>query len=265
MKTKSPLPWFGSDAAVAPRLAALLDHCSHVTIPFCGGLSILPNLKARAIVANDAHSSAINFYRKMCDPDDRYRLIEMCENTLSHPAELRYAEKIVNDPWHDSLLHAWAFWAICWIGRKGKGGTKHQGGMPSVRRTGRGGTNASRIAAAASDLREWAQEFKRCEWEQVDFRQVLEKVSEQKGCGIYCDPPWFKAGRNYLHKFGTQDHEDLKMLLERFKQTTIVVRYDNCDQARELYADWTVIEAGSRSQSNGGVEEVWFVKNLLGK
>ena len=53
MKTKSALSYFGSDSEVAASLAALLDGCKHVTIPFVGGASIIPHLQARAIVAND--------------------------------------------------------------------------------------------------------------------------------------------------------------------------------------------------------------------
>lgn len=40
MRTRSALSWAGSDSEVAGRLAAKLDDCRHVTIPFCGGLSI---------------------------------------------------------------------------------------------------------------------------------------------------------------------------------------------------------------------------------
>lgn len=47
-KTESALSWYGSDSEVAPELAKMLDHCNHVTIPMCGGLSILKHLKARA-------------------------------------------------------------------------------------------------------------------------------------------------------------------------------------------------------------------------
>lgn len=63
MKTKSALSYFGSDSEGAPQLASMLDDCKHVTIPFCGGMSILPHLKARAIVANDLHRDVIHFYK----------------------------------------------------------------------------------------------------------------------------------------------------------------------------------------------------------
>lgn len=262
MKTKSALSYFGSDSEVAEELASMLDHCKHVTIPFCGGMSILPNLKARAIIANDAHSQVINFYRfasgRFGEVAQR-ELIEKCQATLSHPAEISLAQDYCEQfALKDSLNQAWAFWALCWIGRKGKGGTKSQGGMPSVRRTANGGTNASRIRAAADDLTEWAKQFERCEWESVDFRELLPKVADDTQCGIYCDPPWIDAGKLYLHTFTLDDHAILAELLGRFDETTVVIRYGDHPLIRELYQGWNIIEASSRDQCNAVKGEVWI-------
>lgn len=263
LKTKSALSYFGSDSEVAAELAALLNHCRHVTIPFCGGLSILPHLTARAVVANDAHNQVINFYRfasgRFGSAAQR-ELIEKCQATLSHPEEITLAQVYCDqEALRDSLNQAWAFWALCWIGRKGKGGTKHQSGMPSVRRTANGGTNASRIRAAADDLREWSRQFERCEWESVCFRELLPKVADAAGIAVYADPPWVDVGRNYLHPFGEQDHRDLATALSRFRLTTVVVRYGDDPLIRELYDDWRVIEASSRDQCNAVKGEIWLV------
>lgn len=267
MKTKSALSYYGSDSEVAPKLASLLSHCKHVTIPFVGGASIIPHLNARAIVANDLHDLAIKFYRVLSAGDeDTDRLIRRCQSTLSHPAEMREAEHWIhihrNTPMVPSRVDlAWSFWAVCWLGRKGKGGTRHQGGLPSIRRTASGGTNASRVAAAADDLHEWAECFRRCEWECRDFRLVVEQVKDIPHCGIYCDPPWFGAGRNYLHGFTNDDHRDLAMQLQRFREATVVVRYGDDPTVRELYAGWQIIEAESRTQSNAVKGEVWITNH----
>lgn len=258
LKTKSALSYFGSDSEVASELALMLNDCKHVTIPFVGGASILPYLKARAIVANDLHELAINFYRIMSS-DHRKVLIEMCKKTLSHPAEIRLAQDLICDGLgSDKLTQAWAFWAVCWIGRKGKGGTKNQGGMPSVRRTANGGTNASRIRAAANDLDEWATQFERCEWESVDFRELLPKVADREDCGVYADPPWVDVGRKYLYNFSDEDHRDLAVALQRFQATTVVVRYGDSEMVRELYNGWRIIEASSRDQYNAIKGEIWI-------
>lgn len=266
MKTKSCLAYFGSDSEVAAELASLLDHCRHVTIPFVGGASIIPHLKARAIVANDLNNLAINFYRVVSGRkgnDVRDQLTERCQHTLSHPDELALANKMLANPY--AVNSAWAYWAICWIGRKGKGGTKGTTSLPSVRRTANGGNNATRIRAAADDLTEWAKHFERCEWESVCFRKLLPKVAEHRGCGIYCDPPWVGAGDVYLHSFTEEDHYDLAAELYRFEEATVVVRYGDHPLIRRLYASWRIIEASSRTQSNAVKGELWITNREVPK
>jgi site-specific DNA-adenine methylase len=261
LKTKSALSYFGSDSEVAESLAAMLDHCKHVTIPFVGGVSILPHLKARAIVANDKNDLAINFYRVMSNTElTRDRLIAMCESTLSHPSEITEAASILATPNVAALPKAWAYWAQCWIGRKGKGGTDSPATMPSVRRTASGGTNASRIRAAASDLHQWAKQFERCEWESVCFRDLLPKVADNRECGVYCDPPWVGTGDAYLHTFSEQDHIDLAYCLSRFEASTVVVRYGDHPLIRQYYGEmgWHIVEAESRDQCNVVKGEVWI-------
>jgi site-specific DNA-adenine methylase len=265
VKTKSALSFFGSDSEVAGRLASYLDHCRHVSIPFVGGASILPHLRAKSIVANDMNCEAINFYRVAAGVYGQHaqaKLIELCQATLSHPDEMERAARYLGDDSRGvSFERAWAYWAMCWIGRKGKGGTRHLGGQPSVRRTAMGGNNATRLAAAAGDLMEWANHFQRCEWEQSDFRVMLPKVADIESCGVYCDPPWPGAGRDYLHTFTEPDHMVLRDYLNRFKQSTVVVRYGESDFIRKLYADWTVIDSASRTQTNVVKGEIWLIKN----
>lgn len=264
MRTKSALSYFGSDSEVAASLAKKLDHCKHVTIPFVGGASILPHLKARAIVANDRHDDAINFYKYVSgNYGEGYKneMIDRCQHTLSHPSELTQASVYTDSLFKIGTVdRAWAFWAQCWIGRKGKGGTKQMGGMPSVRRTASGGTNASRISAAANDLHEWAKHFERCEWESVCFRELLPKVADHPQCGIYCDPPWVGTGRDYLHSFTEQDHRDLFALLDRFKQTAMVIRYGDDPLIRDLYRGWKIEEAKSKAQTGSDCKEIWISK-----
>lgn len=264
MKTKSALSWFGSDAGVAPELGAMLDHCKHVTVGFVGGASILTHLKARAIVGNDKHDAAINFYRHMSESSSRNKLVRMCRQTLSHPTEMAHAQEICKRR-HETVLDAWAFWACCWLGRKGTGGTNRQGLKLSYRWTANGGSNASRIKSAARNLHEWADCFEKCEWICVCFRELLPKVRDEETCGLYSDPPWVKEGGRYIHSFTEQDHRDLAKEHHRFEKTTVVVRYGDDPLIRELYPEdrWTWIEAESRTQANTTRGEVWITNRRV--
>lgn len=266
MKTKSALSYFGSDSEVASRLAGLINDRKHCTIVFAGGLSILPHLEARAVVANDLNGLAISFYRilsgRLGTASSR-ELIAMCEKTLSHPDEMRLASEVLESRASDDVDRAWAYWALCWIGRKGQGGTKKMGGLPSVRRKADGGNNASRLRAAAGDLEAWAEHFRRCEFESVDFRKLLPKVADDETCSIYCDPPFWGAGGNYLYSFVEQDHRDLRECLGRFRKTKVLVRYDDCAEARELYRGWEVVEGESRDQANQMKGELWLLSPCL--
>jgi len=262
MKTKSALSYFGSDSEVAESLAERLSSCSHVTIPFVGGASIIPHLKARALVCNDLNRLAITFYRAVCGPD-KDELVSLCERTLSHPDEIETAKIVISQSIRDVEI-AWAYWALCWLGRKGKGGTRGVVKKPSVRYSPNGGTNATRIKAAAEDLESWANHFKRCEWTSEDFRVVLEKVHDNPECGIYLDAPWWGAGSAYLHSFSVQDHVDLRDYLKRFSKAKIVVRYDDCPAIRDLYKEFEIVAASSKNQAGGKSKELCIVRRENG-
>lgn len=264
MKTQSLLSYFGSDSESAPDLASMLNHCSHVTIAMVGGASIIPYLTARAIVANDLNDYAINFYqclRGVHGERTKLDLIECCQHTLSHPATLRQANAKLQS--EVALDRAWAYWAICWVGRKGKGGTRGEVKMPSVRWNANGGTNATRIKTAADDLYEWADHVERCEWLCECYSTLIPKVSNHPDCGLYIDAPWIGAGDAYLHSFTEADHRKLRTLVERFDQTTVVIRYGDDPSIRELYSDWIIVDATSRDQANQVKPEIWIHNDVL--
>jgi site-specific DNA-adenine methylase len=93
-------------------------------------------------------------------------------------------------------------------------------------------------------------------------RELLPKVADNEGCGLYCDPPWVGAGRNYLHEFAEQDHRDLAALLSRFTLTTVVVRYGDAPLIRDLYRGWHIVDAESRDQCNAVKAELWITNRL---
>ena len=132
--------------------------------------------------------------------------------------------------------------------------------MPSVRWTASGGTNASRVRAAADDLPAWAKHFERCEWLCRDFRGVLSDVRDLPECAVYCDPPWRGLGDGYKHPFTDRDHVNLHNDLLRFREATVVIRYGDDPFIRSLYEQpgFAIIDAESRTQANSVKGEIWI-------
>lgn len=269
MRTRSCLSYFGSDSEVANSLAKLINHCKHVTIPFAGGMSILPHLTARTVVANDLNNYAINFYRCLSGVygiGSTQELLGRCSSTLSHPDELDSAISYLNKlEAHTTFVdRAWAYWVVCWVGRKGAGGLSKFPTKPSVRWSADGGNNASRLRAVINDLREWAEHFERCEFVCEDYRKVLPKVHDKEENAVFCDPPWIELGKGYMHTFTTTDeHAELEANLRRFKNATVLVRYGDHPMIRELYRDWNIIDAESRTQSNSVKSELWILNKAV--
>jgi hypothetical protein len=264
MKTKSALSYAGSDSESAETISRQFNHYKirHTSIPFFGGGGIVRLLKSRTIVANDKNALAMNFYRVLTGrhgDSDKESLIRCCNSTLSHPDEIFLAEKTLADPENQTVVQkAWAYWALCWIGRKGKGGTDKIGGPPSVRWSAGGGANGSRIRAAAGDLKEWANEFERCDWIEKPFEEAYEKFKDHDDNGIYSDSPWVKKGFSYLHDFGIPDHKTLAEYNSRFDKSLVVVRYGDDSLIRDLYQEpkWKWKEVETKNQVGNAVKEV---------
>lgn len=271
-KTKSVLPWFGANSKGGPLIWKLLSGdkvagiqpCNYTAIPFCGGLPELPYLNGQ-VLANDLHEDAWNFYS--CSQQSPESLAKSIDEFICHPSALleaikQHANKSRSQ--FGSISRAAGYWAMCWLSRKGQGGTGKEGISQSVRHSGDGGGNASRLQAVKDDFPYWHDQFKRCEFLCEDFRVFMERPHDKLRNAIYCDAPWVEQGKAYLHSFDEQDHRDLRERLERFRKTRIVVRYADDPLLRELYLKedgWTWIHVEGMTQA-GAKDEVLIVRNI---
>lgn len=265
MKTQSMLSYAGSDAGVAEAIASFFRDCNRVTIPACGGMSILKHLQHCRILAFDANDNALTFYRTLKGPH-RDELIKRCQETLSHPAELRRANDLASGLANGSTVeHAWSYWARCSLGRGGEGGTENIGRKVSFRYTNTGGNNASRITSMAHDLDEWADMIKNVEFADVECGiALIGKLHDNTKHGLYIDWPWDEpAGEMYEKTFTEADHRRAAEAVQRFNKTKVVIRYGDSPLIRELYPSscWTWHDAQSRTQSNSVRGEVWITRN----
>lgn len=270
------LPWFGADTLVCEQYAALLDDRKHVTVPFCGGLSILSRIiefgRAQEIVCNDKHHHAINFYRVVSRPETRQQLLAAVEAMPFHSEILRERqflcssagdsfERLVRDFGDCSVAHAVNYFVTAWMGRGGKGGTggEFKGSLP-VRFSASGGASPKRFRSSIDAVDSvWGPVCERCSFLCCDWSELLADAKDHSECGLYCDPPWVDVGGDYVHKFTTEDHHDLWCRLNAFASTKVVVRYGDHKLIRQLYGDerrWRIRTLVSRDQANNGVGEL---------
>lgn len=271
------LSWFGSDATVSAQYAALLADRKHVTVPFCGGLSIVAHLVETAgeIACNDLHALAMNFYTCISDAGLRYELVERLTRTPFHESQLHESQEMCKA--HDVIessdsAMAFHYFVTCWMGRSGKAGTNSEfnGGL-AMRWDASGGSSPLRFQTAVRSIQEvWGPICERCSFLCMDWRDVLAKVKDDQKNGVYADPPWVGAGDEYSHKFTEQEHRDLAEALSRFDQTKVVLRYDDHPLVWQLYGGrsdawvWRIKTLISRNQANNGVGELCITNSTEG-
>lgn len=76
------LPYFGSNRTLGHKVGELLAGCTHVAVPFAGGMGELLHIPARTIVASDLNRFAINLARVLAHPDMGPRLVRDLRRAL---------------------------------------------------------------------------------------------------------------------------------------------------------------------------------------
>lgn len=260
------LPWFGADTMVCEQYAALMADCKHVTVPFCGGLSVVAHLVETAgeVVCNDKHALALNFYFCISNKTIREEVLSQLEVMPFSAELLEQAQSLCKKYSGGAFTNidaAVAYFVTAWMGRSGKSGTKTElnGGL-AMRWDAGGGSSPLRFHTAVRSIQEvWGPICERCSFVCMDWQDVLAKVKDDPKCGVYLDPPWIGAGDDYQHGFTRDDHVLLANQLESyFVNTKVVLRYGDNALIRELYAsdNWTIREIKSRDQANGEVSEL---------
>jgi len=90
---KSTANFFGANRILAKRVGQELSDCSWVGIPFMGGGSEIPFIRARSIVCNDLHKHVVNLARTMADGNLGPRLYRRLRRQIFAPDALTEAQK----------------------------------------------------------------------------------------------------------------------------------------------------------------------------
>lgn len=87
--------------------------------------------------------------------------------------------------------------------------------------------------------------------EHMDFEHLI-KVYDRPGALFYLDPPYFGVEEYYKAGFGMEEHERLHDALHRIKGK-FILSYNDCDEARESYKDFNIIETDRHDNLAAGV------------
>lgn len=285
MKIRALAPWFGANRELAETVGELLGPRAWVGVPFMGGGSELPHIRAREGVANDLHAQVVNLARVIRDPDLCAELAGMLDRTLVHVGEYREAQERCRERVEaiaggslfgkpatpdalaagPSVVLAFDYFVCCWMGPGGFAGKASEfGSFFPVRWTSSGGSTARRFRSAVESLPAWCKALRSWTFLSVDAFEFLDRVVDQADHAIYCDPPWPDAGREYAHAVSdARFHERLERRLREFQRCAIVVRYGDHPLIRELYGDgWAWLNLESINQAGRGVPEALIVRSI---
>lgn len=99
----------------------------------------------------------------------------------------------------------------------------------------------------------------------MDAFDFLDKVKDQDGHGVYCDPPFPGPGEKYAYKFGESQNRELARRLAVYSMTRVVCRFYDHELIRELYPEgpwgWKWHRFEGRTQTNAIAPEVLLVLN----
>lgn len=263
MKIKAIAPWFGSKRNLAPTIVDTLGPHNCYWEPFCGSLAVLLAKPAASTeTVNDLNGDLINLARTLADQDcclELYSALSrfIMHEDLFHEAAARW--KVSGRQSADDgpqVQRAIDFMVCSWFGRNGVAGTGsyNQGFCP--RYTKNGGSPATRWRSVTDSIPAWHERLRGVTIMNRDGLALLERIDDQRGGVIYCDPPYLKKGARYIHDFEASDHVRMAELLRRFKSTRVVVSYYDDPQLAELYPDWSRIEISvSKAMASQGARD----------
>jgi site-specific DNA-adenine methylase len=273
-------PWYGSARIVGPHVGHLLSGCDWLGIPFAGGMSELAHVKARTVLVGDLHRHVINLAAVVADPVLNERLRERLAAAPFHPDVFsgsqefcQLVERLQSEFSRDrvslsripDLDWAYHYFITAWMSRSATAGTdrEFQAGL-SVRWEAGGGDSVTRFRNATAALAEWQAIMARCTFVCLDVFEFLGKVKDAEKHAVYLDPPWFKDGDCYRHKFTVDQHKEMARRLAGFSAARIVVRAGDHPFVRELYPEagrWRWHEIEGRTMANKTKAEALIVRN----
>lgn len=276
MRIKALAPWwFGGKRNLAPLIVQELgDHTAYWDV-FCGGLSVLfakPRCSMETV--NDLHDDLINLAKVIQERRLSRELQARAGRTLFHESFLgEVRERMLANSRTEAIPdvdRAMDYLVLSWFGRNGQAGLAdtEKSARACVRYTPFGGQPGRRWMSVTQSIHAWSRRLSGVTILNRDGFDLLERVYDQPGTAIYCDPPYLVKSDRYVHDFEPEDHRRLAGILSRFKRARVVVSYYDHPDLAALYPGWTVVgqtiakassHVSKRGENNSVAHEVLLI------
>lgn len=238
-------PWFGSKRNLASIIVDEIGDHRVYWEPFGGSLAVLLAKPVCVMeTVNDLNGELINLARVLKDETAAIELYGRLNRVVFHEDLFREAAERFKSrgraPAGDSLDvdRAEDFMVCSWFGRNGVAGTDSYNQGFCVRYTANGGHSATRWLSVLKSIPEWHFRLRHVTVLNRDAFALLEKIRDEPGTAIYCDPPYLVKKAKYVHDFEDLDHERLATALRRFVYAKVVVSYYADARLGDLYPGW---------------------------
>lgn len=267
MTVGAVVPYFGAKRTLAPVIVAEFGEHAQYFEPFCGSCAVLlAKPPARMEYVNDLNGDLVNLIRVLVDDRLGPKLYRACRRMLMSEALFREAAERWKSrgrlpaPEAPDLDAAVDYFYTSWVGRNGVVGTSSYNQGFAARYTSRGGHAGTRWLSAVDSIPAWRRRMRPVVVLSRDAFGLIEKIEDEVGTVIYCDPPYVEKGASYIHDFKDEDHARLASLLTRFKKARVVVSYYAHPTLAGMYParQWTLIDTPvnkSMLSGNGRVGE----------
>jgi len=244
MKITALAPWFGSKRTLAPRVVEALGPHRVYWEPFCGSMAVLLAKESCVMeTVNDLHGELINLARVLKSEETAVELYGRVARFVFHEGLFEEArERYLSGSDRCPVDRAEDYMIVSWFGRNGVAGPASNNGGFCVRYTANGGHAATRWKSAVASIPDWHHRLRNVTILQRDGIEIIDKIGDDDGAAIYCDPPYLVKGAKYVHDFAISDHDRLAEALRRFTKARVVVSYYDHPRLAELYPGWTKID-----------------------
>lgn len=268
MEITAIAPWFGGKRILASRIVEQLGPHRCYWEPFCGSMAVLlakPECSQETV--SDLHGDLLNLARCIAHPEHGPWLYRQLRRTLVHEQTFRDSAAMLTATGSaieagvlDPQRALW-FFISSWLGRNGVIGTREYNNSFCVRYTLNGGIQGTRFASAVHSIPAWRRRLRKVTILRRDGLQLLERIEDQSGVAIYCDPPYLSKGASYVHDFTPRQHSQLAERVGRFRRARVVVSYYDDPLLDELYpaGRWTKIHTPIPKSTGAAAPEVLLV------